>query len=121
MKFALAYRGRGLRGLGDANCPSAEQLAGIIDPSDPCQAANAAEGAAPLSTSIAPTTIDASLTCLPAGSLGPLAPGQVWCATGTAAAPAGNPSATVTTSYTGLIIAASVLVGLGLLMSGGRR
>jgi len=24
-------------GLGDATCPSAEQLAGITDPSDPCQ------------------------------------------------------------------------------------
>ena len=31
------YSYRGLRGLGVANCPSPEQLAGVEDQTDPCQ------------------------------------------------------------------------------------
>jgi len=35
--MAYVRRGRGLRGLGDAQCPSLEQLQGIVDINDPCQ------------------------------------------------------------------------------------
>jgi hypothetical protein len=126
MKFALANgMPRGIRksmslsGLG-ASCPSDEQLAGIYDPQDPCQAANAAGNVAPISTSIAPADTSTLATCMPAGSLGPLAPGQVWCATGTAAAPVGNPSGSSPVSTTVVLTIAAV--GLGLLVfMGGRR
>ena len=38
----------GLRGMGQVNpCPSLEQMAGIVDPSDPCQAANTSGQAIP--------------------------------------------------------------------------
>ena len=33
----MAYRRSNGRGMGDANCPSLNQLMGISDPTDPCQ------------------------------------------------------------------------------------
>jgi hypothetical protein len=81
-------------GMGDATatCPSDEQLAGIVDMNDPCQSG--------LSTLPLTTIVPGGLTpaqtsglvqaqgCIPTGTVGPLAPGEVYCATGTGVNPA---------------------------------
>jgi len=46
------YAPTGFRGLGDATCPSAEQLAGITDPSDPCQGLTVPVGTSVVSSSV---------------------------------------------------------------------
>jgi hypothetical protein len=77
----MAYLSRYRRGMGDAQCPSADQLAGIVNPLDPCQ-------------------------CL-AGS-GPLQPGQSYCAGTT---PAGTPAGLDLSSLTNLFTPTAVTPG----------
>ena len=49
---AIAARSR--RGMGDAPCPSALQLAGVVDPTDPCQNGTAAGSTANVAASVGP-------------------------------------------------------------------
>jgi hypothetical protein len=58
------YAPTGFRGLGDATCPSAEQLAGITDPSDPCQGLTVPVGTSVVSSSV----LGGSGTGCPSGS-----------------------------------------------------
>lgn len=48
---AIARRSRG---MGDAPCPSALQLAGVVDPTDPCQNGTAAGTTATVAASVGP-------------------------------------------------------------------
>jgi hypothetical protein len=97
---------RGLQGLGDT-CPSMEQLNGIVDPNDPCQQM---ASTAVISTSVAPAGISESQLCLPVGSAGPLAPGEVYCATGTASL---TPTAGTAPSAAAASISTEALVAIG--------
>ena len=55
-----------LTGIGDATCPSAEQLAGIVDINDPCQFPSV-PGTATTQQIVAVSPTVAALSC-PAGS-----------------------------------------------------
>lgn len=62
----------GVGNIGDAGCPSLQQLMGIVDSSDPCQ-------------SVASPDITGNITPDPFGATyclsgpGPLSPGQIYC------------------------------------------
>ena len=113
MKITLGYLGDATTG---APCPSVQQMMGVVDPNDPCQAAVA--GPPP---------------CMPTGSQGPLAPGQVWCDTGTGVPPevAYSPGGGVTPpaqaqaqggiSKNTLLIGAGAVILIMALMGGRRR
>ena len=104
------------QGFGDAgSCPSLEQLAGIVDLTDPCQGGGA----------IAP----AAASCYPSTFVGPIPPGASYCS-----APVGLPApvssgcpAGSTCSYiagvpnTAIYTLAAVLAGLFVVSSLGHR
>ena len=56
-----------LTGIGDATCPSAEQLAGIVDINDPCQFPSVPGTATTQQIVAVSPTVSAALSC-PAGS-----------------------------------------------------
>lgn len=51
------------RGLGAANCPSVQQLAGIVDPTDPCQSGDTPAG------TVTPAQAQLPPTCMPGDTL----------------------------------------------------
>jgi hypothetical protein len=57
------------KGMGQANCPSLEQLMGITDPSDPCQSGGAATSAQAVMTGPTPTASEISPYATVTGSL----------------------------------------------------
>ena len=92
------------RGVGDAaSCPSFQQLLGISDASDPCQASSA---------------IALTSSCYPADFTGPLPAGASYCST-----PVGAPAPLVVSSLPSWAIPAGigVLVFSVLALGGGRR
>jgi hypothetical protein len=81
--------------LGDVTCPSIEQLEGVVDPTDPCQAGsvtpiNLTNSPAYQSMS-SPTTGASPGGCYPAAFVGPIPPGGVLCpVSATAGCPSGS-------------------------------
>lgn len=102
------------QGFGDTDsCPSLEQLAGIVDLTDPCQSGSA---------------IAQSASCYPATFVGPLPPGASYCSQplGLPAPAAGCPAGSTCTYIAGvpnsaIYTLAAVLAGLFVISSLGHR
>lgn len=111
------------RGVGDTSfiCPSAEQLAQIYDPNDPCQnpVASLPSGLSP-STLALVNTIPGSGTSAPTSMVGPIQPGQSATAYANAVYVPPSPTASSITSFlqeyqTPLLMAGVALFGLAIL------
>ena len=96
-------------GLGDANCPSMQQLAGISDPNDPCQGFPI-PGSSPLVPDVS--------VCYPTSFVGPLPAGGSYCSTPPGASSSSSPSTIIAgvpdrAVYTiGGLLAAFILLGI---------
>lgn len=102
---------RGIAGLGQANCPSMEQLQGIVDPTDPCQASQVS-GSCPSGTTANFTQGGAGGTWVCTANSTP--------ATSVAINSAAVPVSTIAGIPSNYLIIGALAIGVLAMMKGGR-